>query len=173
MVDMKQFIQAHPPRCIAFFSAEVVSPELDDSVETSVTCRLTCQCGNALGEVMGHTWRNPDTGIVLFACPLSIRCPSCASVTEIFDIAQHGYDAELGHGAFGARGEGEPESFICERCQCRDMELSVHLEYSDDLFDEEFVEARGKEQDLFTGFSIAGKCRNCRQQINISDYECA
>ena len=45
--------------------------------------------------------------------------------------------------------------------------------YPDDLFDGDFPEFTGREQDLFTWFSLLAKCCRCSQLLAVTDFECA
>jgi hypothetical protein len=49
----------------------------------------------------------------------------------------------------------------------------VQFEYPDDLFDGDFPEFAGREQELFTWFSLFGDCPQCAERLSIADFECA
>lgn len=49
----------------------------------------------------------------------------------------------------------------------------VRFEYPDDLLDSEGAKFVGREQDLFTWFSLVGRCPRCSQALLVADFECA
>ena len=85
----------------------------------------------------------------------------------------HGYDAELGHGSATIRAQGEKIVFECPTCGRQPLDIFVRFEYPDDLFDGGFPEFSGREQELFTWFSLIGKCPRCTQVLDVTDFECA
>lgn len=105
--------------------------------------------------------------------PLALRCESCGAITELIDTDIHGYDAELGHGPCTMRGQGQRSEFACDLCGPAPMDVVVRFEYSEDLFDDEFKDFRGREQDLFSWFTVLGRCSGCPRLITVADFECA
>jgi hypothetical protein len=187
------YYRSHPPRCIAGFIAKPVTlaaftldghapassvdvpgvviegPELLNTVFL-----LACACGGEQHYVLGYHWRNPDFhNELVFLSPLTLRCASCGKVTELIDTDRHGYDAEIGAIVATARAEGKRGEYRCDRCGVEPFQVCARFEYSDDLFDRDFKEFRGREQDLFSWFSAVGKCRGCSRLLSIADFECA
>ena len=110
---------------------------------------------------------------LVFLSPLALRCEACGRITELFDTDRHGYDAEIG--AIGAtrRGEGDRVEHECENCGRKPLRLWVRFEYSPDLFDRGIGEFRGREQELFSWFSLSGQCSGCSALLQVADFECA
>ena len=63
--------------------------------------------------------------------------------------------------------------YDCPRCDRQPLEVFARFEYSDDLFDRDLEEFRGREQDLFSWFSLVGKCPGCSRLLAVTDFECA
>ena len=70
-------------------------------------------------------------------------------------------------------GEGSQSFYDCNSCNNGIFALSARFEYTSDLFDDDFSEARGGEKELFTWFSLHDSCRNFAILTEIFDYECA
>lgn len=195
-MDYAKFFQTHPPRCIAGFNAqptELPSVELDGHASASdvefeippgVTVdapelfnpvfSLQCTCGGLDHFVHGYVWTNPDfNNVVVFLSPIVLECSTCGKKTDLLDTDVHGYDAELGHGSATARAKGDRAVFECPECGRQPLEVFARFEYPDDLFDDDFPEAKGREQDLFTWFSLHGRCTECAQMLAVTDFECA
>jgi hypothetical protein len=94
-------------------------------------------------------------------------------VTELLDTDVHGYDSEQGHGSATVRGEGERVVFECPSCGHQPLEAFVRFEYTDDLFDGDFADFADREQDLFTWFSLVGRCLRCSELLPVVDFECS
>src|SRR5258708_6406846 len=114
-----EHIRKNPPACVAGFrlsSTELPEP-FDDNFKT--VYRLACHCGCDQGAVLGYQLRDykpthvgPD-----LITPLSFKCRTCATVTQIIDTDIHGYHAEVGKldGGIGSakyRGSGIPVQFV-------------------------------------------------------------
>jgi hypothetical protein len=194
-VNQLAYYRSHPPTCIAGFKAQAVnmpgvtfdghaspsqlgknalSVRIEGPEHINPVFWLRCDCGCDSHFILGHQWRNPDYGnVAVFLSPLALRCNKCGKTTELFDTAIHGYDAELCAFASSHRGEGERTEFICEKCGPRETQVFVRFEYPDDLLQSEFDKYRGREQDLFSWFSLIGKCAGCGRLIEVTDFECA
>jgi hypothetical protein len=190
-----KFFWNHPPRCIVGFTARPVtisgivydghgSPsqlnidasrvKIEAPEYSNPVFWLLCSCGHDTHFVLGHYWRNPDyRNVLVFVSPLALRCGGCGKVSEMIDTDIHGYDGEIGDIAATHRGEGERAEFVCDKCGPREFQVFVRFEYPDDLFDGEFDKFRGREQDLFTWFSLIGKCVGCGRLLSVTDFECA
>ena len=186
---------SHPPRCLAGFKAQPVEmpgvvfdghasgSQLDPGtpgvkIEGAGTLNtvfwLHCVCGNDSHFVLGHYWQNPDyDNELVFVSPLALRCSTCGKVTELFDSDIHGYDSEVGGMSANYRGEGERTEFACDKCGPRQVQVFARFEYPDDLMGPEYDEYRGREQDLFSWFSLVGKCAGCGRLVDVTDFECA
>ncbi len=177
MENQLEYFKNNPPRCLDNFnvkSVEIDNIEYDGhGEEMNPFFQLACQCGSSSLSVLGYWWKNPDNGESFFVGPLSTKCLDCKTENDLFDIKYHGYDAELDHGCYSARGEGRPTIFVCPSCNLDIFELLARFEYTGDLFEDDFPETHGREKDLFTWFSLHGKCQNCLAATEICEYECA
>jgi hypothetical protein len=178
-MNQAEYYETHPPRCIAGFAAE--SGDLADwqfdghgSDHINTVFLLTCSCGSDGHFVFVHPWTNPDdpSQMVLLS-PIALQCAACKKLTELIDTAVHGYDAELGLGSTTMRGEGVREQLECGGCDLKKVfQVFVRFEYPDDLFDD-FKDRQGRQQDLFTWFSLVAKCVECSAMSPVADFECA
>jgi hypothetical protein len=193
--DQLAFYRNHPPRCVAGFKAQPVempnvtfdghasvSPldtegsgtKIEGCEHVNPVFRLFCTCGCDSHFVIGYNWHNPDcNNEAVFLSPLSLRCSDCGKVTVLFDSDIHGYDAEACSMSTCCRAEGERAEFACDRCGPRQAQVFVRFEYPDDLLGPEFDKYRGREQDLFSWFTLVGKCSGCGRFIEVADFECA
>ena len=110
---------------------------------------------------------------LVFLSPLATRCEACEKVTELIDTDRHGYDPEIGAIVATQRREGERVEHKCEECGPKPLRLWARFEYTDDLFDRELSEFRGREQELFSWFSLVGQCSGCSRLLSVADFECA
>lgn len=195
-MSQASYLRDHPPRCIAGFIArptELANVDFDGHVSMSrlkVNVRpgmtinapehvnpvfaLSCQCGGPQHYVHGYRWSNPDVhDTVVFLSPLVLECAACRKMTHLLDTDVHGYDAELGHGTATVRAEGDPVVFECASCGRQPLDAIVRFEYPDDLFNGDFPQFAGREQELFTWFNLVGKCARCSHVLSIADFECA
>jgi hypothetical protein len=195
-MDQARYFRSHPPRCIAGFVARptelpgvdfdghVSMSQLNFEVPPGVTIdapehinpvfALFCRCGGDRHFVHCHRWANPDFGNqVVTLSPLVLECAACRAITALLDTDTHGYDAELGHGTATVRGQGERVVFECPTCGRQPVQAFVRFEYPDDLFDGDFPEFAGREQELFTWFNLVGRCLQCSQVLPVADFECA
>jgi len=171
------YLWKHPPRCICGFNLEPAHLEDErfnghgDGLYTAFALR--CLCGNTQLHVLGHYWRDAPSDPLIFGEPIVVQCKSCGKTVTLFDRSKDGYDAEIGYGLSGANGENPAEEFKCDTCGPCAIELFVGLEYHDDLFGGEFGDFRGREQDLFSWFTLFGRCSKCLRFIIIGEFECA
>jgi hypothetical protein len=179
-VNQIEYYDTHPPRCIAPFAADL--GDFDDwhfdghgSGHINPVFRLSCSCGSDRHVVFVYPWTNPDDpGQMVILGPITLQCVSCKKKTVLIDTAVHGYDSELGNGSAMMRGDGTPEPVECAACDMnKDYEVFVRFEYPDDLFSEVFREFEGRQQDLFTWFSLVTRCPKCSGMSPVADFECA
>ena len=175
-MDQAEYFRTHPPRCIAGFTAtptELPDVQFDGHGEPhNPVFSLACSCGSRHLKVHGHRWSDPDSGRVLLVSPLSAECAACGRHTDLFDAGIHGWDGELGN-SLERRAEGEPVVDDCGRCGQQVAELFTRFEYPADLFGGNSPEFAGREQDLFTWFSLVGRCCACGQMLGFANVECA
>ena len=129
---------------------------------------LACVCGSMSFKVLGHPQEDG-----FFAAPFSLICAHCGKSEELFDIATHGYDAELGHGCYSTRGTGTQSEYSCPVCQSSDFLAQAGFSYEIDPVQELGAENQERIQDLFDWFYLDVTCRNCGTVTSVSDYECA
>jgi hypothetical protein len=135
---------------------------------------LSCHCHSKHHLVHCYRWVNEDfNNAVVTLSPLALECAACKKVTELLDTDIHGYDAELGHGSTTVRAEGDLIVYECANCGQQALEAFVRFEYPDDLLDGSFSDLIGREQDLFSWFTLVGKCRTCSNMLTVADFECA
>lgn len=179
-MNQTEYYETHPPRCIAPFSAEL--GDLGDwqfdghgAGQINTAFRLSCSCGCDRHTIFVYPWTNPDDpNQMVLLSPISLQCISCNKKTLLIDTAVHGYDSELGHGSATMRGEGTPEALECPDCNLnKAYQVIVRFEYPDDLFSEDFREHQGRQQDLFTWFSLVARCAKCGGMSPVADFECA
>jgi hypothetical protein len=175
-MDQASYFRSHPPRCIAGFTAtatELPGVRFDGHGEPhNPVFALACGCGSKQLKVHGYRWTNPDIGRAYLLSPLFAECSQCGKKTDLFDARIHGYDGELGHNPKG-QPEGDPVVDDCGRCGKLVSELFARFEYPTDLVGGNFAEFAGREQNLFTWFSLVGHCCACGQTLGFADLECA
>jgi hypothetical protein len=159
-----------PPRCLLPFN---VTPLRTPPAKLEVFDELgffgiTCLCGGQSFSVLGYP---QEEGF--FAAPLKLSCASCSSIRTIFDIAEHGYDSELGHGCYSTRGSGTPSAYRCPSCDSEIVETIAGVSYQIEPIEDMKPEDQERSQDLFDWFYLEAVCTNCREISGISDYECA
>ncbi|HET6881455.1 MAG TPA: hypothetical protein VFI31_14935 [Pirellulales bacterium] len=195
-MDQKEYYRNHPPRCIAGFgvqSAELPEVQFDGHPSFSdikgkfpglqieapehinTIFLLSCRCGSDKHHVIAHAWANPEQpDQFVFLSPIALRCVACRTVTELLDTAVHGHDAELGNGSATMRAQGKREEVECAGCDLHKiLQVFVRFEYPDDLLAEQVTEHKGRQQDLFTWFSLVARCAKCGSLLPVADYECA
>jgi hypothetical protein len=191
--DQAAYFCNHPPRCVAGFvtspvrldgfvfdghasgpPSNVAGTVIEGSQHLNIVFLLACACGCQQHSVVGFHWRNPDyRNESILLSPIALRCALCGRETELIDTDRHGYNAEIGSCSSTRRAEGERGDYRCEKCSALAIQVCVRFEYPDDLFDSGIDGFSGREQDLFSWFSMVGKCPNCSRLFSITDFECA
>lgn len=175
-MDHADYFRTHPPRCIAKFTATPTElPEVvfeSNGEPFNSIFALTCRCGSGKFMVHGHRSIDPDTGNTQLLSPLSAECSGCGKKTLLFDAAKHGHDGELGQ-SIQKKLKGESVIEDCGECNNLVMELFVRFAYPSDLFDGNYSDFQSREQDLFTWFSLVGRCTGCEQMLGFADAKCA
>jgi hypothetical protein len=191
--DQAHYFWSHPPRCIAGFAVKpaalpgfefdghasvppinVPGVVIEGPIHLNTVFLLACTCGKDHHYVLGYHWHNPDfNNQAVFLSPIVLRCAACGKEAELIDTDRHGYDAEIGGIVATVRANGEPGEYECDQCGRQPFQVFARFEYPDELFDGDFEEFSGREQDLFTWFSVVGKCPGCSRLLSITDFECA
>ena len=173
--EAEERIRTTPPRCLAGFQpqpAELPGVRFDGHNQPlNKVFHLRCACGSDHSVALGYPVVN--RGVSVFVGPLALRCATCGETTELIDTEIHGYDAELGHGSATVRGKGERQPYACPTCGVEPMVPYVRFEHSDEVLSDSTGEFTGREQDLFSWFSLVGRCDKCQQVITVTDFECA
>lgn len=168
-----KYYTAHTPRCISEFEVTAVDlahVEFDGhGEELNITFKLQCTCGSQCGKILMQYYH--DDGIL--SDPISFQCDSCGKISPVFDSRYQGYDGELGHHSDEPEQKEAFKPYHCQTCHKSVMEIMVRFEYPDDLFDDDFDDFHGKEQDLFSWFTLLGTCQQCHTFQYIEDVECA
>jgi hypothetical protein len=195
-MEQASYFRSYPPRWIAGFTAQPTElpgvefdghpslSQLNVDVPPGVTIdapehinpvfALSCSCGGRRHYVHGYQWTNPDfNNASVFLSPLILECAACGKRTDLLDTDIHGYDAELGHGTATARAQGDRVVYECPECGRQPLESFVRFEYPDDLFEGDFADVAGREQDLFTWFTLVARCPQCSRLLAVADFECA
>jgi len=84
----------------------------------------------------------------------------------------HGYDGEMGNGC-NEDHKGRRSKLACPSCGVKQFQVFARFEYSPHLRNEESEEWRGKEQDLFSWFTLVVECEGCSRRGVVADEECA
>ncbi len=167
--------RTHPPRCLASFTTQFTKlPRFHfdgHGEEMNAIFQLQCSCGHSKFAVLGEP--GDDSEVPALTGPLALRCHRCKNTTLFFDPGMHGYNAELEPKPAGPTPPEDPASFACDRCGPKPMEVFARFEYPDDLFDDDFEQAHGRQQDFFTWFSAVAKCPGCKRFLLVYDQECA
>lgn len=194
-MNQGEYFQSNPPRCLADF---VVTPAnlpdikfagnvgtaqpggapegsaFDDPDRLDTTFAVACRCGGRRHFIHCYKWANPHFGnIVVMLSPIDLECASCGVLTRLIDIDLDGYDPEIGAGSATARALGEHIAYECETCGKQAFEVFALFDYPDDLFDGDFAEFAGREQDLFSWFSLIALCGGCAKYLAVTDFECS
>jgi hypothetical protein len=173
----------HPPRCLADLHPEPV--KLDDVVFDghaaqwpNTVFRLLCPCGSAAHSLLGFLHCDPDpvnlpNGFgASMESPLALRCARCKRPAELLDMQHHGYDGEMGN-ASADEHEATRSELLCPSCGVKRFQVFARFEYPPDLMSDVSEDWRGKEQDLFSWFTLVVECEGCSRRGVVADEECA
>jgi len=194
-MNPKDYFRNHPPRNIAGYniqSADIPGFRFDGHPAISeirakmpglpihgpenfnTIFQISCTCGSDRYYIIGFEWLNPDfNNTKLLLSPLSLRCVACDKVTDLFDSQIHGYDAELGNGSSTERGKGIKTEYGCPQCDRQALQIYVRYEHSDELLKYNDPKSGEQPQNLYSWFSLVGKCNSCSQYYPVTDFECA
>jgi hypothetical protein len=182
MSKARYFVE-HPPRCLAGLQPE---PAALDGIDfdghsakwPNTVFRLGCPCGSRTHFVLGFLHPDPDPfGLPnalgpFVESPLALRCASCNRRAELVDMEHHGYDGEMGNNSANEP-EGRRSKVGCPSCGGKQFEVFARFEYPTDLMDDVSEEWRGREQDLFSWFTLVVECQGCGTVGVVADEECA
>lgn len=143
-------------------------PEGVDAFDDVGFFSVACRCGGANLRLVGYP--HSEAGML---CPLDVECADCLRQAPLFDVAMHGYDAELGHGCYSMRAIGQRDVFACSNCSGVSFKLYVSFTYQAEPIEDWPLEDRVRVQDLFDGFGVATRCGACGVLDTPVNYECA
>lgn len=171
-------VRTVPPACFGkLHSTPAHAAEWNGHARWSVAC----PCGNATGAVLGYPLDevSGDSSLKdLFVGPLAFRCSTCDAVTEMFDSAAHGYNAEISKESGvpetgGYRGEGPRAAAACPGCG--KSAYRVVGDFSHSHFDhiEDEPDLLDSAQDYFDGFGCVATCASCGHEWWVASFELA
>lgn len=171
-------VRTVPPSCLCELTA---TPSHSEQWSSRATWTLACACGNTEGAVLGYPLDEITDDPSLkgqFVGPLAFRCASCDQVTEMFDSALHGYDAEISKGSplshsVGYRGDGPRLAAKCP--QCAATKCAVTCDFTHSHFDhiEDESDLLEVAQDYFDGFGCKATCAGCGHEWWVAGFELA
>lgn len=171
-------VRTVPPSCLRALKA---IPAHSEEWDSRAKWTIACSCGNSTGTVLGYPLDELAGEASLkgqFAGPLAFRCAACDKVTEMFDSAAHGYNAEISKGSSlkhdgGYRGEGPRVAAACPKCSRASG--AVACEFTHSHFDhiEDDPNLLDAAQDYFDGFGCKATCAECGHARWVSEYELA
>ena len=141
---------------------------------------LGCRCGSELFSVVGELAENALIRQTVVAGPVTCRCNRCLVTVPIFDPARHGYDVEINHFPSQYVPSGVTKEFRCPTCRQSTFALIARFEYPARLIASleaglptGYVGHPGREQELFTWFTLIGRCGRCDAVTTVASACCA
>lgn len=171
------------PRCLAGLA---VWPTADPGVELDTLVEewqerffaVACRCGGDLFTVHGHVYRERFLGIERISGAATLICGACGRKAVAFDPAIHGFDVEIDH--FPAPGPtvGELQDFGCPACARTSFTLVARFQYPANVTHHRWPPGkpggrRPRAEDLFSYFSLLGRCSGCNEWTTLQSTECA
>jgi hypothetical protein len=168
-----ELIRSTHPSCINDFGRRRTESPIAWTHAVALTAwQLSCRCGATAANFLGYplSQYNRNYRGTAFVSPLSIRCSTCSSVTNLLDTARHGYHAEIGSRSATIRGSGDPLSFPCAHCAGQLFEPTVvFLYWNLDLIEDE-PHLIPRAADFFNEFVAFGKCTECGEMERFTDF---
>jgi hypothetical protein len=173
-----QFVEK-VPRCIAAFD---VSPSKNSNSNRgghgeplNSAFVLACpKCGGQEHAVNGYRATSEWDSSEVFISPLTLVCSACGFAAAFFDTATDGYDPEACNVSTLMRAEGVEGPATCACGGTRFAAVTCRFSYPDDLGElQEVQEGELAAENLFTWFSVEGRCLSCNKPMTIADFECA
>lgn len=166
VVEQVAHYRAHPPRCLDGLRATPIDVDwkFDGHGEpVNTVFELACACGGSQFVAMCYADDHEEV-----CSPISLHCGACDAVYEIFDSGEHGYDGEAGD-LPGDEGDGPYD--LETREVDEPFEAVVRFEYpSDHLGDAQWA---GREQDLYSWFTLLARDPATKKLEHLYDVECA
>jgi hypothetical protein len=103
---------------------------------------------------------------------------------ELIDTAQHGFNGETSDRQQASdesgerlrlhpRIEGNRVAYRCKTCGPQPMTIYGRFEYSGDRYKTSDAKFAGRWQDLFSWFTLLGRCLRCDELRLVTDHETA
>lgn len=167
--DQLTYYRAHPPRALQSLQAKPCEADwqFDGHGEpVNVVFELTCPCAGTLFNVSCGVDEDGTP-----CAPIRLECSACEMEHEIFDAEEHGYDAELNDTPH----EEPPAHDDLESDIEAPHEIVVRYEYpSEQLADPKGdIAWRGREQELFSWFTLLGRDPASKRLTFLYESECA
>mgnify|MGYP001258218479 CR=1 FL=1 len=174
----------HTPRCLREVIAHPSdAPDLLLDTLTDWPNRfysLSCHCRSDLFTVAGELAQNELIHQKIITGPVMSRCNHCKRAVLLFDASQHGYDVELDHFSCQRKAIFSKQSFLCPTCDNSVFALIARFEYPAGLIaaletgqSTGYSSHLGREHDLFTWFTLIGRCNHCGVITTISSECCS
>jgi hypothetical protein len=167
LAEQLAFYRSHPPRALGNLRAaalEQIDWQFDGHGEpVNAIFELACPCGGALFNATCGV----DTNNVVCP-PIAIECEACKDMFEIFDPSEHGWNGVMCGVKFD-----EPDGY--DDLEGEEIEapheIVVRFEHaSDSLGDPELV---GREQDVFSWFTLLARDPASRSLEQLFEWECS
>jgi hypothetical protein len=173
-----------PPRCLQdIVATQTAAPDILLDTYTDSPNRffgLTCRCGQKRFSILGEIVYEPLIGQDLLAGPVTAECEACRRHALLFDPSLHGFDVELDHLPPQRKEPLQAGAFECPSCKATSFTLTARFEYPARMLDAlgagqdaGYKSQRGREEDLFTFFTLIGRCSGCEALVTIASQACA
>lgn len=169
LAEQLAFYRSHAPRALGNLRAtalEQIGWQFDGHGEpVNSIFELACPCG---GKLFNATSGVDDSNTV--CPPIGIECEACKAAFEIFDPNEHGWNAVMCGDTFTF---DDPDAY--DDLEGEDIaaphEIVVRFEHgSDSLGDPELV---GREQDVFSWFTLLARDPDSKRLEQLFEWECA
>jgi len=170
MNDFVRLALSSPPRCLNDLERQKDASLLQSwtDVDFVAAFSLSCLCGSRNLALLGEA--NDEIGLM---SPIRVSCPACGKERLLFDVKQHGYDGEFGHGTGYGGATAADSSLRCKACEGSHFEVCVWLTYQFYSLDEFSEIPQHEIPNYFDGFGIDGRCSSCSKYSYVGQFECA
>ncbi len=164
---------ANPPRCVAAVALrptekQIATLQLGEGRYTTMF-HIAPRAEHAPLQVWGAPASNDNSGL---ASPILAGAPIRSLAPFVFDARTDGYNGEFGLTLNGSS-KKRSRSFTCPKCNHDHFHLTALFQYSgnnEELTDPALIARR---QDFFSGFTLRGRCAQCRRKVEIASVECS
>jgi hypothetical protein len=136
---------------------------------------LGCPCGSDAFKVESFFSRSSFLPEDRAYGPIHTTCETCRREATIFDPELHGYDVEIDHFPPHPPYLGTWQVYSCPSCGAHAFALTARFQYPTRA-GEPHRRADGSfasREDLFSYFTLVGRCSSCEAIGTISSVECA